>query len=405
MVRKKLAQYIDPILQAKRALPSKEPAHGLKRESPLWPYQNTSLTDMPNEQWKDIPRLEHCFLISNYGRIKRLSGEVQINNGAILQKPDKIIKSRSQRAYNKYKGDYVCSLCCSVSLDGTLYHFTLTRVVYYCFVEKFNMDDGRLVVLCKDGNNFNLQPANLVLSSHGEKQQRMIKRGRFRAAALDYSKELRAIIVEKTVVKTSKRVSQYDMDGRKVKTFSSLVVAQKATGIHAVSISASAKGKQFSAGGFIWRLGNVAQLNVERIKAKRQEAFRRKNGQQVTQYDATGRRIAQYPSLQDAEEATGASAIHIGQAIKGKHKSVKGYIWKKGYGRPLIDLSHYKWGDAARAAKRTKKVTQYSLQGQYLQTFDCVKAAAIAIMVSPSSITGACRGDQKTSGGYIWKYK
>lgn len=34
------------------------------------PYKNTSLTDIPNEKWRDIPNYDGIYLISNMGRIK-----------------------------------------------------------------------------------------------------------------------------------------------------------------------------------------------------------------------------------------------------------------------------------------------------------------------------------------------
>lgn len=54
--------------------------------------------------------------------------------------------------------------------------------------------------------------------------------------------------------------------------------------------------------------------------------------------------------------------------------------------------------------KRHSKVDMYSLDGEYLDTFDSIKEASAKIGVASSGISSCCRGKCKTSCGYIWKY-
>lgn len=49
-------------------------------------------------------------------------------------------------------------------------------------------------------------------------------------------------------------VSQFDLNGNHIKTFKSMVVASRKTGINNSSISSCARGKQKTAGGFIWKI-------------------------------------------------------------------------------------------------------------------------------------------------------
>jgi hypothetical protein len=37
------------------------------------PHLDVELIDLPDEIWKDVPGLEEYAMISNYGRVKRLS--------------------------------------------------------------------------------------------------------------------------------------------------------------------------------------------------------------------------------------------------------------------------------------------------------------------------------------------
>lgn len=56
---------------------------------------------------------------------------------------------------------------------------------------------------------------------------------------------------------------------------------------------------------------------------------------------------------------------------------------------------------------QSKKVNQYSKDGQFIKTWDCITEAAEKLNIQITNITACCRGygKHKTTGGYIWKYK
>jgi hypothetical protein len=51
-----------------------------------------------------------------------------------------------------------------------------------------------------------------------------------------------------------------------------------------------------------------------------------------------------------------------------------------------------------------KKICQFSLEGEYIETFDSVKDAAKQLNISCSGIESCARGETKSSGGFNWKY-
>lgn len=57
-----------------------------------------------------------------------------------------------------------------------------------------------------------------------------------------------------------------------------------------------------------------------------------------------------------------------------------------------------------RVEKTLKQVNQYSINGDLLRTFDCVKDAAVEVGCNPTNISACCRGKCKTIKGYIWRY-
>jgi len=215
-------------------------------------YQNFYLKNIKGEIWKDIDGLQDYYQVSNYGRIKRLEYEMQYKNGAIL-KPQKIIKPAIVKQFNKFKNDYSCFLVNRVTFKNSRHNFSIARLVYYSFVGKFDIDDHNIVIICKDGNNFNIRPDNLKKGSVGEKQQRTVTRKRFKSPFLKLTKDDRKEI-RKAIIKTlSKKVSQYSRDGILIRTYPSMAAAERATGIYATSIGNRASGKGKTAGGFIWK--------------------------------------------------------------------------------------------------------------------------------------------------------
>ncbi|MDP4129462.1 MAG: NUMOD1 domain-containing DNA-binding protein [Bacteroidota bacterium] len=369
-----------------------------------YPYQNTSLKNIKGERWEDIPGLGGYFMVSNYGRIKRLEYETQYRNGAIHVKPEQITKPRIYKAPNKYKKDYSSFLCVKVVLNKRIYGFTIGRLVYDCFVNHFNTNDRGWYVICVDTDNFKIRPSNLKLVSVSEKSLRSIQRGRFRSPFLDFSEEFLASQYKKTGERESKQVTQYTRGGEKIMTFPSMVAAGEATGADPRTISRAASGKGFSAAGFIWRWGNASSVDMKKILENRRKKHRLQFGHPVTQYDLTGKRVASYPSMTDAGEAVGVQGNMILRAAKGDYKSIKGFVWKKGRGKSFIDLSNYKWGFVSSAASNCKKVKQYSPTGQYLRTHNSVTAAASYIGVGISALSEACRESRRICKGYKWRF-
>ena len=52
-----------------------------------------------------------------------------------------------------------------------------------------------------------------------------------------------------------------------------------------------------------------------------------------------------------------------------------------------------------------KAVLQFSLNGDFIREFSCIKEACECLGVSQPPISMCCRGKYKTAHGFIWKYK
>ena len=258
-------------------------------------YRNTDLRAIKGERWKDLPGLEGYFLISNYGRVKRCSYEMEYRNGAIYMKPAMIIKPSIVEHPNNFVGDTTHYLCARVTLSGSRYSFMIGRLVYYCFVQRFDLTDYDIQVVSKNGDNFDIHPSNLRAVTRSQKQQRIIARNRFRSPLLDMPEEIREKTRQKNIRSLQKEVSQYSLTGKKIGTYQSLAQAQQATGISKVCISGVAKGKHIRAGKYLWRWGQEDRVDVKMFLEARRKKNRERHGMKVTQYSLSGDRIARYP--------------------------------------------------------------------------------------------------------------
>lgn len=370
-----------------------------------YPYQNTELQNIKGERWKDIPGLEMYFKVSNFGRIKRLEYELEYSDGRVYIKPEKIIKPVLGKAPNRFMNDNVYFLRTKVILYKKIYNFSLARLVYHCFKKPIKSDGDLVVILAKDGNNLNITPSNLIMASIAEKQQRIFELNRKDRFFADEKMRQRAI--EKLKLANNKQVTQYSMQGKKIKTYPSIATASQETGISNSHISNRARGTEYSAGGFIWRFGTASEIDIKPMLdtiAKRRKKNKATFGKKVTQYKLNGRRVATFPTINDAAKTTGIKNTEISMVMQKKRSSAGGYYWQEGKGPVIIDLSRHEYGEVLRAKNRQRPIRQYSKEGKPLQCFDSIKAAAKAVGVATPTVIGALKGKHETAGGYRWEY-
>ena len=58
-----------------------------------------------------------------------------------------------------------------------------------------------------------------------------------------------------------------------------------------------------------------------------------------------------------------------------------------------------------RSLKNQKPVIQFSINGEYIKTWDSIKNAANALHISQGHIGEVCRGERFSIGGFIFEYK
>lgn len=191
------------------------------------------LTDLPNEQWKDIQNYKGIYQVSNYGRVKSLGRTLEretrwgnISSFTISEKIKKIAKNN--KGYNTVN---LCKNCKSK-------HYLLHRLVAQAFIpnpKQYNEIDH--INENKDDNKIN----NLMWCSRQYNNTKGIQ-----------SREGR----RKTSKHRMKSVKQYDMNNNLIKIFEGVRIAEEETNIDNTAIIRCCKGMCKSAGGYRWRYHN-----------------------------------------------------------------------------------------------------------------------------------------------------
>ena len=120
-------------------------------------------------------------------------------------------------------------------------------------------------------------------------------------------------------------------------------------------------------------------------------------GKYVEQYDLEGNLVKVWDSIKEIYTTTEFRNDGINQCSKGLRDSYKGYKWKicnKEKDIPKVE-----------AITKAKEVLQYDLTGKFIKEFKSSQDVQRQLGFNSSQIRACCRGEYKTSKGYIWIFK
>ena len=125
----------------------------------------------------------------------------------------------------------------------------------------------------------------------------------------------------------------------------------------------------------------------------------------VEQYDFSGNFIATYSCAEKAGNVLGINSRNIQHVCRRQpqYESAGGYIWK--YQDDNISIKDLINRKNTFESTQQKTVYQYSLDGDFLNSYCSTGEAARCNGLSQQNISAVCRGKRKTTGGYIWSYE
>ena len=183
-------------------------------------------------------------------------------------------------------------------------------------------------------------------------------------------------------------VFQYDLNGNLIAQYPGINEAARINNISSTSISHCCKKIRATAGGYFWSFSENDKFSKEDIINHR--------SCQIIQYDLLGNELARYTSAKEAAIAVDGSSRAITKACRGDSKTSKGYQWRydiDNENKPCFIKSGVK-----------KEVTQWSLNNNFIKTYESITLASKETGIVLSTIAEAANGKRKTAGGYIWKY-
>ena len=125
----------------------------------------------------------------------------------------------------------------------------------------------------------------------------------------------------------------------------------------------------------------------------------------ILQFTEDGKFVREWNSMKEAGDTLQISRGNITSCCKGSYKSAGDFVWR--YKTDTVEDSIYvgKVGYEASSESKKKAVIQYSKQGVVIREWSSMKEAGEALEIARESITRCCKGELKSAGGFIWKYK
>lgn len=122
-----------------------------------------------------------------------------------------------------------------------------------------------------------------------------------------------------------------------------------------------------------------------------------RTSKKVSQYTSAGKFVRTYPSIVEAECCTGICRSTISAAALKKLRLAGGYIWR------FFEVAQLPSEEMPQQYISSSPVYQYSKDGKYLCTFPNYIAAGEALYLTPSSIAGAMKHEERSCGGFLWR--
>lgn len=300
---------------------------------------------MSKEQWRPIARYDGLYLVSDCGHVKDAR-----DDQALPMYPD---KDGYQLVHFKY--------------EGKRYTEKVHRLVAEAFIPN---TDGKPTVNhineVKDDNRVsNLEWATyLEQIHHGTRDERAME-------SID-----------------TRPVMQLAENGDCVGRYESVRNAARVVGRKPEAIVDCLKGRSQKCAGFRW----IYETPETPLKTGREK------NRPVAQIDFDGATVCIHPSVQAAARSVGISPSGICLCIGGKRRTAGGFRWKYDETGAYADYEDKQTSDMK------IPILQFDADGNFLNEFDSVTAAAKAVRRSTGEICRCLKGRRKTCGGYQWRY-
>lgn len=122
----------------------------------------------------------------------------------------------------------------------------------------------------------------------------------------------------------------------------------------------------------------------------------------ICQYSLEGKFIRYWDAITEAANEYNCSIQNIERAINDYRQSARGFLWERAEEESKIKERVAIFNE--KTDPRKLAIKQYTLQGEYIQTFSCTGEAAKFLNTDRTAIHHAVK-NRYTSNGYVWLYE
>lgn len=185
-----------------------------------------------------------------------------------------------------------------------------------------------------------------------------------------------------------KKIIQYDLEGNFIKEWDGAICVENELGLKASNILANCRKQTKYAFNFIWRF-DFDKINNNFIFSKNRK------GKSVIQYNLKGNIIQEWDSITKASQSTNTNLSDIYACCNKLQETSNNFIWR--YKTSPLDFNF--------ELKPKKKILQFNKNGEFIKEWNNIKEIETNLNIYSSGIVMCCKGNIKTSKGYIWQYK
>lgn len=196
-----------------------------------------------------------------------------------------------------------------------------------------------------------------------------------------------------------KNILQYSQNGILINEYYTLEDASQKINSYIGNIERACR-QGGTAKGFFWKYAT----NEKDITDIIQDYYERKsklNTKSVCQIDFEGNIIKIWPSLTSASEYFGCSLQNIKRSISHPLENACGFLWEFEENKENIPQRVRDYLNRPGVKAISLEVKQYSMTGEYINTFPSMKKASEETGIERTALQKAVR-NKYTSGGYVW---
>lgn len=188
-----------------------------------------------NEIWKDIKEYEGLYQVSNLGNVRSLGRYVKNKNNKLQYFPEKILKTGNVQEYLKV----------TLSNNNKQRYYRVHRLVAEAFISN---PENKPEVNHIDGDKKNNCVDNLEWCNRSENEKHAYKNGLAKP-----SQKQKNAVAKYARENYSKKVIQYDLNGKFIKEWNSMSDVWRELGIRPSYICRCCKGLRNQTYGYKWK--------------------------------------------------------------------------------------------------------------------------------------------------------